>query len=285
MMRDSSIELIPREGRISMLRSRKLKKDSVLFNDMLGNSMGSFKDGSFSSNDRTAFGEAKGSIDQNVDFFTGKPMIDGLGYNFLYRNYRPELGKWQTKDPLGYPDGWNSFAYCNNGVIMHFDFLGTKSVVIFVSGAGEGTYHSAGQYAMDHYYGAGNYTMFDWTQQSQVEDFINSLAADDSITLIGHSYGGDTAENAAHDVTHAIDTLITLDPVSFWDFSGDKPDSAATWYNVIAEDDRYSWNDFIADMGGQWGEESGATQNFICPTDHNNPLDMLKFLKNNGVIE
>ena len=57
--------------------------------------------------------------------FTGKPHIGELGYAFLFRNYRADMGKWQTADPLGYPDGWNNFAYGNNQCTMGFDFLGT----------------------------------------------------------------------------------------------------------------------------------------------------------------
>jgi RHS repeat-associated protein len=56
--------------------------------------------------------------------FTGKPYIGELGYAFLFRNYRPEQGKWQTADPLGYPDGWNNLAYVNNGVTEFFDSHG-----------------------------------------------------------------------------------------------------------------------------------------------------------------
>ncbi len=68
----------------------------------------------------TAFGES-----DNVDaFFTGKPLVGELGYAFLFRNYRPEQGKWQTADPLGYPDGWNNFAYVNNSVTLAVDFAG-----------------------------------------------------------------------------------------------------------------------------------------------------------------
>ena len=48
--------------------------------------------------------------------YTGKPNIPGLGYAFLFRNYRASLGKWQTADPMGYHDGWNQLAYCGNGV-------------------------------------------------------------------------------------------------------------------------------------------------------------------------
>lgn len=40
------------------------------------------------------------------------------------RNYRAGLGKWQTADPLGYPDGWNALAYCNNGVTSAVDLWG-----------------------------------------------------------------------------------------------------------------------------------------------------------------
>jgi RHS repeat-associated protein len=57
-------------------------------------------------------------------FFTGKPYVEDLGAVFLFRNYRPELGKWQTSDPLGYPDGWNNFAYVNNWVTNNYDWLG-----------------------------------------------------------------------------------------------------------------------------------------------------------------
>ena len=68
----------------------------------------------------TALGE---STDTNV-MYTGKPYIGELGYAFLFRNYRSDLGKWQTTDPLGYPDGWNNLSYCNNGVIFAIDLFG-----------------------------------------------------------------------------------------------------------------------------------------------------------------
>lgn len=42
------------------------------------------------------------------------------------RNYRASLGKWQTADPMGYPDGWNALAYCNNGVTSAVDLWGCK---------------------------------------------------------------------------------------------------------------------------------------------------------------
>ena len=108
-----------------------LAGDKMLFDDMLGNTLG-VKDGEkFSAIDRDAFGELKPGEKPNlaVNFFTGKPEIDGLGYSFLFRNYRADLGKWQTTDPLGYPDGWNNLAYVNNGVTMRIDWLGGRIIL------------------------------------------------------------------------------------------------------------------------------------------------------------
>jgi RHS repeat-associated protein len=56
-------------------------------------------------------------------FFTGKPKVEGLGHVFAFRNYRPNLQKWQTTDPLGYPDGLNNTAYVNNAVVRAVDPL------------------------------------------------------------------------------------------------------------------------------------------------------------------
>ena len=60
--------------------------------------------------------------------FTGKPYIGELGYAFLFRNYRSDYGKWQTSDPLGYPDGWNNLAYCNNKINRRVDLLGLSEL-------------------------------------------------------------------------------------------------------------------------------------------------------------
>ena len=91
-------------------------KDGVMFNDMLGSTLNI---GGKSVN-MTAFGE---STDPNA-LYTGKPYIGELGYAFLFRNYRSDYGKWQTTDPLGYPDGWNNLAYCNNKANICIDLLG-----------------------------------------------------------------------------------------------------------------------------------------------------------------
>ena len=117
--------------------------DKVMFNDLLGNTLGSMSNGKFSGIQRTAFGETTGKVDDNLNFFTGKPEVEGLGYSFLYRNYRPEIGKWQTSDPLGYPDGWNNLAYVNNWVTSCIDIIGNEIYYLAASSAVYGIGHAA----------------------------------------------------------------------------------------------------------------------------------------------
>lgn len=98
-----------------------LANNKVLFNDMLGTTLG-VKADKYESIQRDAFGMAAQESSEN--FFTGKPYIGELGYAFLFRNYRSDQGKWLTQDPLGYPDGWNNFAYCNNDLAEFVDPTG-----------------------------------------------------------------------------------------------------------------------------------------------------------------
>ena len=101
-----------------------LADDKILFNDMLGTTLG-VKDGDkVTQNNLTAFGESLSTSPMQDSFFTGKPHVGEMGYVFLFRAYRADQGKWQTSDPLGYPDGWNNLAYCNNSVIKYIDFMG-----------------------------------------------------------------------------------------------------------------------------------------------------------------
>ena len=102
--------------------------DDVLFNDMLGSTL--------AVNDKAVEMTSFGETDNENAFFTGKPMIDELGYSFLFRDYNPNQGKWTTSDPLGYPDGWNNLAYCGNGVTSAVDLWGCIALSDISSDAG-----------------------------------------------------------------------------------------------------------------------------------------------------
>ncbi|MBR3823549.1 MAG: hypothetical protein IKJ37_18250, partial [Kiritimatiellae bacterium] len=100
----------------------------VMFNDILGTTLGVCGNDCYVPSSMTAFGDTINCQLPTTTFFTGKPHVEGLGHAFLLRNYRADLGKWLTADPFGYPDGWNQMAYCRNGVIDCFDFLGAAMV-------------------------------------------------------------------------------------------------------------------------------------------------------------
>ena len=97
-------------------------------NDMLGTTIGSKSNGKYSAAVLSAFGENLANDSTDSQYFTGKPFVEGLGHAFLMRNYRAGLAKWQSADPMGYPDGWNQLAYCNNGVTGAVDLWGCKWV-------------------------------------------------------------------------------------------------------------------------------------------------------------
>ena len=118
-------------------------KGTTYFNDILGTTVG-IREGRAPSRPKsprysaaalTAFGESIPAsqplnTSTSQQFFTGKPQVAGLGHAFLFRNYRAGLAKWQTADPLGYPDGWNQQAYCNNNVIDSLDYMGGEQKFI-----------------------------------------------------------------------------------------------------------------------------------------------------------
>ena len=99
---------------------------------MLGTTLGVFEGAKLVTTPTTTYGANTDNRQPSTDyrFFTGKPNVEGLGNVFLFRNYRSDLGKWQTSDPMGYPDGFNNFAYVNNGVTMALDRFGTDIVAV-----------------------------------------------------------------------------------------------------------------------------------------------------------
>ena len=104
-------------------------KGTSYFNDMLGTTVGAKTKGKYSTAALTAFGENHLTTEppNHQTFYTGKPHVAGLGHAFLFRNYRASLGKWQTADPLGCPDGWSRLVYCNNGATSEVDYMGCSA--------------------------------------------------------------------------------------------------------------------------------------------------------------
>jgi RHS repeat-associated protein len=54
------------------------------------------------------------TLDSSTPFYTGKPYLaDSGSYAFKYREYNPEMGRWTTVDPSGFPDGANNRMYAS----------------------------------------------------------------------------------------------------------------------------------------------------------------------------
>jgi hypothetical protein len=87
--------------------------------------------------------------------------------------------------------------------------------------------------------------------------------------VYGHSYGGDTAASVVA-AGHPVDTLITVDPVSWF-----RPSYAAvaanagTWVDYNATGGGGSLPNFIAGIGGAWNNApSGYTSVIGLPYNH-----------------
>ncbi len=67
---------------------------------------------------------SQGYVAEEAAFYTGKPFLASTGgYAFKYRSYNPELARWTSEDPSGFPDGANNNYYAP-APTMGFDALG-----------------------------------------------------------------------------------------------------------------------------------------------------------------
>ncbi|MEO8615251.1 MAG: RHS repeat-associated core domain-containing protein, partial [Luteolibacter sp.] len=64
---------------------------------------------------------------QDTAFYTGKPYLASTGsYAFKYRAYNPELARWTSEDPSGFPDGANGSVYISNMAPNSYDSDGLQ---------------------------------------------------------------------------------------------------------------------------------------------------------------
>ena len=235
--------------------------------------------------DTTIFGEGSIQKDRSARF-TGKPYDEDLqAYVFPNRTYDPEIKRWRSMDPSGYPDGINAQFYA---VIptMGLDPLGLKTY--YIGGAGENTFGGPMQNVYCPNCGASitGGPPYSW---DQYDDILADIAAtkqanpNEPINLVGHSYGGDTAYLVARDSNYTIDNLVTLDPVSHFTFDVSKPNNVANWDNVYSNPNNYGVDDFIADIGGQWGPvDDPNVNNYSSSASHGDVSGLISSLSASG---
>lgn len=184
----------------------------------------------------------------------------------------------------------NLYSMTHNSCIANFDLLGLLK--IYIGGAMERT---LGQLRFfQNNVGASIY--FDCKQHGDIEQYIREYVKThpcESIILIGHSYGGDTAMDVAAslgDTPCLCLYTVTLDPVGHfdkntWFWLNPRTDNIKEWINVYQKtgiEDVFfdipfiGWgiggiwsllgsivnnSDMIASGGGQWNYESHADYN------------------------
>ena len=161
----------------------------AIFTDMLGTSLGKVDENGYSAIDKTSFGA---DTSDKLSFFTGKPYVEELGYAFLFRNYRADMGKWGMVDPIGYPNGWNNLAYCNNRILFYYDKYGLT-----------GFWNDVGNF----FEGVGDF-LVDNTVTNTVSDYWHALEAGFTGTPSDTSWVRDNADYCFGRDSHGDETGI-----------------------------------------------------------------------------
>lgn len=107
-------------------------------------------------------------------FYTGKPYdADTESYTFRYRNYDPELNRWTTADPSGFPDGVNNQLYAPNP-FSEFDFQGLDTMTVTASWTVPRT---------ESYYSNGTLLTITYTAHVTRDIIVDYTATETSVTM------------------------------------------------------------------------------------------------------
>ncbi|MBI4028532.1 MAG: RHS repeat-associated core domain-containing protein [Verrucomicrobia bacterium] len=120
-------------------------RPTLLISDFMGTTLGHVQGETFTPAPLTAFGESLAVSSPSAwqrdaaaapcatiprspstpQFFTGKPWDPDLqAYNFLFRNYQPQMARWPSRDPIGEEGGLNLYAFVSGDPISFIDALG-----------------------------------------------------------------------------------------------------------------------------------------------------------------
>ena len=184
--------------------------------------------------------------------------------------------------------GTDSSAIIKNGIQTKAGFfkpVGTNKnaagavinrVNIFVGGGGDHTAFGNVEHSRSIEQPIGSNYYFTHADDEQINAFISALPLDTEVNLIGHSWGGDTAAKVVAANAGRIQTLITVDPVSWFppDF-GQVKSSVGQWVNVnaVGHEDNFAGfrnGNVAAGIGGAWNESpKDFTSEFLnSPVPH-----------------
>ena len=172
-------------------------------------------------------------------FYTGKPYDNDLGsYTFNARNYNPEINRWTSADPSGFPDGANNSVY-SPVPTTQFDPTGYAKMTSY-----QGTINwydgnprpETFTENFNDYYSDVNYTPIDFSGFSGA---FSSASSGTSINLVRNYNHGDTY--AIGRGNYHLDGTVSINATGTKVFNGAvtlgndtfdfNPDPSRTWYN------------------------------------------------------
>jgi RHS repeat-associated protein len=94
----------------------------------------------WSADTQTAEANATAADPASTQFYTGKPYVANEGgYVYKYRTYNPDMSRWTSADPSGFPDGANDKCYASIP-LSNLDPTGLFSVTGPTSSTGPTSY-------------------------------------------------------------------------------------------------------------------------------------------------
>ena len=159
--------------------------------------------------------------------------------------------------------------------------------VVFVGGAGDSTL-SYNVYSVYQRFMQLNPSIvtkyFSWDQTDNIVAYLKTVG-NAPITLIGHSYGADTAAKVAafamETLHRTINLLVTVDPVSRFGLTEHMFARIAAgtdrWVNITAMPETPNRSDLVAAIGGKWPASANAyaDDSYTYNTNHNDFEGML----------
>lgn len=128
-----------------------------------------------------------------------------------------------------------------------------------------------------------------WTDPAGLRKSIDAAVRGDHVTVVGHSYGGDTAFAHTVPTGRTVDVLISIDPVAMAQMAWTRVRSCAPmWLNVRAEPSprRRGPDDVIADIGGRYprppepGKAGAPNYSIVVDATHGDFRTMMRATSN-----
>ncbi len=191
----------------------------------------------------------------NPYLFTGRRLdiLDGSSFEIQYsrnRIYNSNMGRWLTRDPLGYVDGMNLYEYVKSSSVVGLDPMGLTDK----SDIGERLWYSC------------NCGWIDWSHANyRIADFWNSLRRESGTKSLGRP--GFKVET---EMTHGIRFYTEGVYLDFYVKSGlglyKKQRVALSMFRILAE----KFEQFQAKWPRNWVTDSGWSEEDL-------PSDLLGF--------